>query len=168
MQAFQQEVLRVVLLDARLRRITAAMSQKVPSMNHSPILGKRRSPFSKQRRNVSVSCLTFGGIDVLANNAGAFVAAPIERFPMKDFEKLIAVNIRGVFVARQGAARRVRQGARIIHIGSCNSLSVPFAGGSVYALTKARSPVLPRALPATFDRAASRSTTFSPARWIPI
>jgi hypothetical protein len=47
MQAFQQEVLRVVLLDTRLRRITAVMSQKAHSMNHSPILEKffRRQSF---------------------------------------------------------------------------------------------------------------------------
>jgi 3-oxoacyl-[acyl-carrier protein] reductase len=78
----------------------------------------------------------FGGIDILVNNAGAFATAPIEQFPMKDFEKLIAVNIRSVFVATQEAARHMREAGRIIHIGSCNSLSVPFAGGSVYALTK--------------------------------
>jgi 3-oxoacyl-[acyl-carrier protein] reductase len=78
----------------------------------------------------------FGGIDILVNNAGVFAAAPIEQFPMKDFEKLIAVNIRSVFVATQEAARHMREGGRIIHIGSCNSLSVPFAGGSVYALTQ--------------------------------
>jgi 3-oxoacyl-[acyl-carrier protein] reductase len=48
----------------------------------------------------------------------------------------VAVNVKGLFVATQEAARHMRQGGRIIHIGSCNSSSVPFAGGSVYALTK--------------------------------
>jgi 3-oxoacyl-[acyl-carrier protein] reductase len=46
---------------------------------------------------------TFGGINILVNNAGAFAGAPIEQFPMKDFEKLIGVNIRAVFVATQEA-----------------------------------------------------------------
>src|SRR5262249_19810636 len=45
-------------------------------------------------------------------------------------------NIKGLFVATQEAARHMREGGRIIHIGSCNSSSIPFAGGSVYALTK--------------------------------
>ncbi len=61
---------------------------------------------------------TFGGID------------------LEDFEKLIAINVRGLFVATQEAARHLREGGRIIHIGSTNSERMPFVGGSVYALTK--------------------------------
>jgi 3-oxoacyl-[acyl-carrier protein] reductase len=55
---------------------------------------------------------------------------------VEDFERLIAVNIKGMFVATQEAVRHMRDGGRIINIGSCNSSRVPFAGGSVYALTK--------------------------------
>ncbi len=79
---------------------------------------------------------TFGGIDILVNNAGVGIIAPIEQFSLKDFEKLIAVNVRGLFVATQEAARHLREGGRIIHIGSTNSERMPFVGGSVYALTK--------------------------------
>jgi 3-oxoacyl-[acyl-carrier protein] reductase len=79
---------------------------------------------------------TFGGIDILVNNAGLAAIAPIEQFSLEDFEKLIAVNVRGLFVATQEAARHLREGGRIIHIGSTNSERMPFVGGSVYALTK--------------------------------
>jgi len=79
---------------------------------------------------------TFGGIDILVNNAGVGIIAPIEQFSLEDFEKLIAVNVRGLFVATQEAARHLREGGRIIHIGSTNSERMPFDGGSVYALTK--------------------------------
>ena len=79
---------------------------------------------------------TFGGIDILVNNAGVIALAPIEEFSIEDFDRLVAVNVKGLFVATKEAARHMRNGGRIIHIGSCNSLSVPFAGGSVYALTK--------------------------------
>ena len=79
---------------------------------------------------------TFGSIDILVNNAGIGIFAPIEEFALKDFEKLIAVNVRGLFVATQEAARHMREGGRIIHIGSTNSERMPFVGGSVYALTK--------------------------------
>jgi 3-oxoacyl-[acyl-carrier protein] reductase len=78
----------------------------------------------------------FGGIDILVNNAGVAAIAPIEQFSMEDFEKLIAVNVRGLFVASQEAARHMRDGGRIIHIGSTNSERMPFVGGSAYALTK--------------------------------
>jgi len=42
---------------------------------------------------------TFGGIDILVNNAGVGIIAPIEQFSLVDFEKLIAVNVRGLFSA---------------------------------------------------------------------
>jgi 3-oxoacyl-[acyl-carrier protein] reductase len=88
------------------------------------------------RAAVAKTVATFGGIDVLVNNAGVAAMAPIEKFALEDFDRLIAINIRGLFVATQEAARHMRDGGRIIHIGSCNSNFIPFAGGSVYALTK--------------------------------
>src|SRR5439155_12517060 len=79
---------------------------------------------------------TFGAIDILVNNAGIGIFAPIEQFSLADFEKLIAINVRGLFVATQEGARHLREGGRIVHIGSTNSERMPFVGGSVYALTK--------------------------------
>jgi len=88
------------------------------------------------RAAVTKTVTEFGGIDILVNNAGALVIAPIEQFTIEDFDKSIAVNVRGVFVATQEASKHLRDGGRIIHIGSTNSDRMPFAGGSVYALTK--------------------------------
>src|SRR6188474_984840 len=79
---------------------------------------------------------TFGGIDILVNNAGIAPMAPIEQFTDADYERAIAVNVTGVYVASQEASKHMRDGGRIIQIGSVNSQSMPFAGGSVYALTK--------------------------------
>ncbi|MBI4909608.1 MAG: 3-oxoacyl-ACP reductase FabG [Acidobacteria bacterium] len=87
-----------------------------------------------------------GGIDILVNNAGVAAMASIESFSMEDFERLIAVNITGLFVATQEAVRHMRAGGRIIHIGSCNSERVPFSGGSVYALTKGAVAAFTKAL----------------------
>lgn len=78
----------------------------------------------------------FGAIDILVNNAGVLAVALIEEFALEDFDRMIAVNVRGLFVATQEAARRMKEGGRIIHIGSCNSDRMAFVGGSVYALTK--------------------------------
>jgi len=88
------------------------------------------------RQSVAKTVSAFGGIDILVNNAGLAIMAPIEQFALEDFDKLIAVNIRGLFVASQEAARHMKEGGRIIHIGSTNAERMPFAGGSVYALTK--------------------------------
>jgi 3-oxoacyl-[acyl-carrier protein] reductase len=88
------------------------------------------------RTAVAKTIEVFGGIDILVNNAGVLAIAPIEKFALEDFDRMIAVNIRGLFVATQEAARHMREGGRIIHIGSCNSDRIPFPGASIYALTK--------------------------------
>lgn len=85
---------------------------------------------------VAETVKTFGRLDILVNNAGIAVLAPIDEFSMEDFDRLVAVNVKSVFVATQEAVRHMGEGGRIIMIGSVNSDLVPFAGGSVYALTK--------------------------------
>ena len=88
------------------------------------------------RSAVAKTIGTFGGIDILVNNAGVGIIKPIEQFSLEDFDKLIALNVRGLFVATQEAMRHLRDGGRIIHIGSTNSDRMPFVGASVYALTE--------------------------------
>lgn len=78
----------------------------------------------------------FGGIDILVNNAGVFLTGPIDTFALVDFDRTLAVNVRAVFVATQAAVRHMKEGGRIINIGSCNAERMPFAGGGVYAMSK--------------------------------
>jgi 3-oxoacyl-[acyl-carrier protein] reductase len=78
----------------------------------------------------------FGGIDILVNNAGIAAMAPVDEYRLEDFDRMLAVNLRAVFVATQAAVKYMKTGGRIITIGSCNADRMPFAGGSVYAMTK--------------------------------
>lgn len=77
-----------------------------------------------------------GGLDILINNAGVAVIGPFEALSLEDFDRMVNINVRGLFVASQEAARHLKPGGRIIHIGSINADRMPFAGGAVYALTK--------------------------------
>ena len=83
------------------------------------------------RLSVAKTMEAFGGLDILVNNAGILAISPIEKFSMEDFDRMIAVNVRGLFVATQEAVRHMRDGGRIIHIGSCNSDRIPFGGSAV-------------------------------------
>ena len=85
---------------------------------------------------VAETVKTFDRLDILVNNAGIATIAPIDQFSLDDFDRLIAVNVRGIFVASQEAVRHMGDGGRVIMIGSINSDLMPFVGGSVYALTK--------------------------------
>jgi len=78
-----------------------------------------------------------GGIDILVNNAGIAVIAPLADYRLEDFDRTLAVNVRAAFVATQAAVKHMQAGGRIINIGSCNAERVPFAGGGVYAMSKA-------------------------------
>jgi 3-oxoacyl-[acyl-carrier protein] reductase len=77
-----------------------------------------------------------GGIDILVNNAGIAVIAPLTDFKLEDFDRTFAINVRAVFVAIQAAAKHMKEGGRIINIGSTNAERMPFAGGGVYAMSK--------------------------------
>jgi 3-oxoacyl-[acyl-carrier protein] reductase len=87
-----------------------------------------------------------GGLDILVNNAGVAHLAALESFSLEEFDRLVAVNVRGVFVAIQCAVPHLGEGGRIINIGSINADRVPSAGLSVYAMTKAAVAGLTRGL----------------------
>ena len=78
-----------------------------------------------------------GGIDILVNNAGIGLMAPIDEFRLEDFDRTFAVNVRAAFVAIQAAVKHMKEGGRVINIGSCNAERMPFVGGAAYAMSKA-------------------------------
>lgn len=77
-----------------------------------------------------------GRLDVLVNNAGIFPNGPLEDVTLEEVDRTLAVHVRAVFVASQTAARHMGDGGRIISIGSCFAERVPYAGISLYAMSK--------------------------------
>jgi 3-oxoacyl-[acyl-carrier protein] reductase len=97
-------------------------------------------------RAVDETVSKLGGLDILVNNAGVAYIADAESFPLEQFERLMAINVRGVFVATQRAIAHLGDGGRIINIGSINADRVPGPGLSVYAMTKGAVAGLTRGL----------------------
>ncbi len=78
-----------------------------------------------------------GQIDVVVVNAGIIRIATVDAFTLEDLDLMLAVNVRGVFLAIQAAASHMRDGGRIITIGSNTAVRTGTPGASVYAMTKA-------------------------------
>ncbi len=88
------------------------------------------------RAAVARTVEAFGGLDILVNNAGIALGGPIGEITFEDYQRMIAVNVTGVFVATQEAARHMQAGGRIVHIGSSMTRYAAFPGASLYTLTK--------------------------------
>jgi 3-oxoacyl-[acyl-carrier protein] reductase len=86
---------------------------------------------------VQQTITAYGGLDILVNNAGTAIPKPFEETTLEELDHVINLNIRGVFVATQAALRHLRNGGRIINIGSCVGERMMTPGLVSYSATKA-------------------------------
>jgi NAD(P)-dependent dehydrogenase (short-subunit alcohol dehydrogenase family) len=86
---------------------------------------------------VDKSAAQFGRLDILVNNAGIYTPASFEETSLADMDRMWAVNVRAPLVASQAALKHMREGGRIINIGSCLAERVPGPGLTLYAMSKA-------------------------------
>ncbi|WP_328327676.1 MULTISPECIES: SDR family oxidoreductase [unclassified Streptomyces] len=77
-----------------------------------------------------------GGLDILVNNAAlAFSPTPLAETDTAVFDRVMAVNSRSVFLTSRYAARRMRDGGRIVNISTLNTTR-PVPGIAPYAASK--------------------------------
>ncbi|HXI69293.1 MAG TPA: SDR family oxidoreductase [Verrucomicrobiae bacterium] len=85
---------------------------------------------------VEKAVATFGRLDILVNNAGTAIPNRFEDATLEEMDRVIDINIRGVFIATQAALKHLHAGGRIISIGSAVGERVMVPGLVPYAATK--------------------------------
>jgi 3-oxoacyl-[acyl-carrier protein] reductase len=87
-------------------------------------------------RAVSQTADQLGGLDILVNNAGIFTGGPLDQTTSQDLDRILAIDVKAVFLACQEAARHMSDGGRIITIGSALADRVPGPTLTVYSMAK--------------------------------
>ena len=85
---------------------------------------------------VEKAVATLGRLDVLVNNAGTAIPKKFEETTLEEMDRMIDINLRGVFVTTQAALKHMNDGGRIIMIGSCVGERLMTPGLVPYAATK--------------------------------
>jgi 3-oxoacyl-[acyl-carrier protein] reductase len=85
---------------------------------------------------VAKTVSTFGGLDILVNNAGTAIPKAFEDATLEELDRVLNLNVRGVFISTQAALKHLKTGGRIIMIGSCVGERMMTPGLAAYSATK--------------------------------
>ena len=129
-------VVRRLAADGALTSFTYAGSADAASALAAETGASAVQADSRDRLAVDKVIAGLGALDILVVNAGvAAFGDPLELDPA-EIDRLIDLNVRSPYHASVAAAREMREGGRIVIIGSVNGDRIPFPGAAAYALSK--------------------------------
>jgi rhamnulose-1-phosphate aldolase/alcohol dehydrogenase len=140
----------VILTDidsGKIRKAADAINQKAGERNAVAVRMDVTSE-SSVRKAFSEAVLEYGGLDVLVSNAGIAKSSPVERLPLSDWERSMAVNATGHFLVCREAVRIFKEqglGGNIVVVATKNVLA-PGKDFGAYSASKAAQAQLSRIL----------------------
>jgi 3-oxoacyl-[acyl-carrier protein] reductase len=93
------------------------------------------SKISEAQGIIDAAVKKFGRLDILVNNSGVYEFSPLEEITEAQFHRMFNINVLGLLLVTQAAARHLGDGASIINIGSGVSRITP-SNSAVYTGTK--------------------------------
>jgi 3-oxoacyl-[acyl-carrier protein] reductase len=142
-----------------------AVADKIQKLGRQAIVSQGDVSKSENvKRIVQQALETFGKVDILVNNAGIFVADPIEETKEEDWDRVIAVNLKGVFLCCQTVGRHMiarKSGGSIINVASISG-HIPEIHGGAYTPSKSGVIGLTRLLAIEWSKYNIRVNAISP------
>lgn len=131
-----EEGVRVAFCGTRQETVDAA-AEELSGQGEVLGLVADVSKFDQVRRLIASANEQFGGLDILINNAGTGAFAPVAKLKPEDFDRMIAINLSGVYYTCHEVLPIYSQrgGGDIINISSLAGKN-PFAGGAGYNASK--------------------------------
>ncbi len=118
----------------------AASAQRIAGETGRTVIGMRADVTSRKdvESVVGGAMAAFGKIDILMNNAGILIHAPVLEMKEEDWDRIFSINVKGHFLFAQAVGRQmVKQGVgRIINMSSCSAKKAS-AEEAAYCATKA-------------------------------
>ena len=97
-------------------------------------------------RSVAEAVEQLGGLDILVNNAAIARYSEIAEIAVEDIDAMLTVNVRGPILTAKAAIPHLKEGGRIINIGSAGAERIVGTTGTVYYMTKSALQSLNRGL----------------------
>ena len=91
------------------------------------------------KRMVEETINDFGGVDILVNNAGIYPSIPVSQMTLEDFDKVLSVNLKGVFLCTKYVSEQMKKqgrGGKIINVTSIDALHPSSIGLAHYDVSK--------------------------------
>ena len=122
--------------EKRLEKAARQLEKKFPGRCRGVVANVSR--YEDCRTLIGQAAESFGGIDLLVNNAGFGFFKPVDRINPEEWDDLIGTNLNGVFYCCRAAIpiMRRRGGGWIVNVSSLAG-SYPFANGAAYCASKA-------------------------------
>lgn len=136
-RAFVKEGAKVVLAARNLPRLEEAANELQGLGGTVEVVPTDVTQEAEVQSLFSKTMNTFGRLDIQVNNSGAFDGGPIDEITLETWNKVIGVNLTGVFLCTREAMRimKTQKGGRIINIGSISS-RMPRMNSAPYTSSK--------------------------------